>query len=68
METDRAAAVKLWSRAQAIIVRDQPYTFLFERDRLHAVPRNLAGLRPSPRSAYAGLEDWSLVSPAGAPR
>ena len=68
LETDRATAAKLWSRAQAIIARDQPYTFLFERDRLHAVPRNLVGLRPSPRSAYAGLEDWSLEAPAGARR
>jgi len=68
MESDRAAARKLWGRAQAIIVRDQPFTFLFERDRLHAVPRNLTGFRPSPRSAYAGLEEWSLEGKATAAR
>jgi peptide/nickel transport system substrate-binding protein len=68
MESDRAAAGKLWARAQAIIARDQPYTFLFERDRLHAVLRNLTGLRPSPRSAYAGLEEWALGPASSASR
>jgi peptide/nickel transport system substrate-binding protein len=66
METDRTAARKLWARAQAIIVRDQPLTFLFERDRLHAVPRSLTGFHSSPRSAYVGLEDWSLEGKAAA--
>jgi peptide/nickel transport system substrate-binding protein len=60
LEVDREAARRLWWRAQQIIVRDQPCTFLFERDQLHAVPRNLHGFRPSPRTAYAGLEEWSL--------
>ncbi|HMC82050.1 MAG TPA: hypothetical protein VKL61_02350, partial [Candidatus Polarisedimenticolia bacterium] len=59
METDRETARKSWWRAQEIIVRDQPYTFLFERDRFNAVPRDLEGLRPSPRSAYVALEEWS---------
>jgi peptide/nickel transport system substrate-binding protein len=63
LENDDATARRLWARAQQIITRDQPLTFLFERDRLNAVPRNLAGLRPSPRSAYAGLEEWFLESP-----
>jgi len=60
LESDRETARKLWRRAQQIIVRDQPYTFLFERDRLQAVPRDLQGLRPGPRTAYASLEDWSF--------
>ena len=68
MESDREGARKLWARAQAIIVRDQPFTFLFERDRLHAVPRTLTGFRPSPRSAYIGLEEWSLEGKAAAAR
>jgi len=57
-ESDAAVATDLWRRAQRIIARDQPYTFLFERDRLHAFPRSLEGVRPSPRTAYAGLEEW----------
>jgi peptide/nickel transport system substrate-binding protein len=64
IESDREAARKLWAQAQAIIVRDQPVTFLFERDRLHALPKNLTGFHSSPRSAYVGLEDWSIEAKA----
>jgi peptide/nickel transport system substrate-binding protein len=66
MEVDRDTARRLWWRAQQIIARDQPLTFLFERDRLHAVPRDLTGLRLSPRTAYASLEEWSFA-PRGKP-
>ena len=59
-EPDPGAARSLWIAAQRIIARDQPYTFLFERDRLHAVVRNLHLARVSPRSLYAGLAEWSL--------
>ena len=55
--TTEAARV-LWFKAQAIIASDQPYTFLFERDRMNAAPRRLGGLRMGPRTAYAGLEHW----------
>jgi len=48
-------------------VQDQPCTFLFERDRINAVPRSLKGLHPSPRSAYAGLEQWSFTAPKTRP-
>jgi peptide/nickel transport system substrate-binding protein len=57
--TDARVALKLWRRAQQIVARDQPYTFLFERDRLHALPRRLSGFHPSPRSIYVGLEEWA---------
>src|SRR6185503_6298785 len=36
-ERDPRAARSLWIEAQRLVARDQPYTFLFERDRLHAV-------------------------------
>jgi len=61
--TDAKAARALWFNAQAIVAADQPYTFLFERDRLNAVPRRLQGLRMGPRSAYTGLEEWSWGPP-----
>ena len=63
--TDPKEARALWFKAQAIVAADQPYTFLFERDRLNAVPRRLQGLRMGPRTAYTGLEEWSW---GGAPR
>jgi peptide/nickel transport system substrate-binding protein len=61
--TDAKKARDLWFSAQAIIVADQPYTFLFERDRLNAVPRGLQGLRMGPRTAYAALEEWFWAAP-----
>src|SRR5262249_49755924 len=57
-ENDTRTAKKLWSRAQRLIADDQPSTFLFERDRPNAARKGLAGLRSSPRTAYAGLEEW----------
>ncbi len=65
-ESDPTSARRLWHRAQRIIAADQPYTFLFERDRFDAFPRRLEGVRPSPRSPYAGLEEWAW-KPAEAP-
>lgn len=59
-ERDTGTARSLWVAAQRVVARDQPYTFLFERDRLHAVGRNLRLARVSPRSFYAGLEEWSF--------
>jgi len=67
-ERDPGAARSLWIAAQRIIADDQPYTFLFERDRLHAVVRNLHLARVGPRSLYAGLEEWSLDGDEGARR
>jgi peptide/nickel transport system substrate-binding protein len=56
---DPNVARDLWRQAQQIVHREQPFTFLFEPDRFHAVPRRLTGPRPSPRSAYLDLEEWA---------
>jgi peptide/nickel transport system substrate-binding protein len=57
-ELDPARAAAGWRAVQERIARDQPYTFLFESDRLHAVRKGLSGFRPGPRGAYGGLEGW----------
>ena len=57
-EADVATAKDLWSRAQRIVAHDQPFTFLFEADRLHAVRKGLTGFHPTLRSALTGLEEW----------
>ena len=57
-EPDVAVARDLWSRAQRIVAHDQPFTFLFEADRLHAVRTGLEGFHPTLRSALTGLEEW----------
>ncbi|HKY32402.1 MAG TPA: ABC transporter substrate-binding protein [Candidatus Polarisedimenticolia bacterium] len=64
--SDAAAARELWMKAQEIVHQEQPFTFLFEPDRFHAVPRALKGPRPSPRSAYVALEEWTWEPASGA--
>ena len=56
---DAEKRIELYREFQRILNVEQPYTFLFERDRLHAVPRRLRGFRPSPRGIYVGLEEWA---------
>lgn len=63
-ERDPEAARASWIEAQRIITHDQPYTFLFERDRLDVVPLDLRLPRLSPRSLFAGLEEWSWEAPS----
>jgi peptide/nickel transport system substrate-binding protein len=62
---DRALAMEtleeakpLWQEAQAQIVADQPYTFLFITDKIFGVNKRVRGTLPDPRSFYRNLEDW----------
>jgi peptide/nickel transport system substrate-binding protein len=64
LTVDASSARELWRRAERIVVRDQPFTFLFERDRVHAVRRRIGGVEPSPRGAFVRLEEW-YVEPEG---
>ena len=47
-------------RIQAILHRDQPYTFLWEPQRLVAVDRRLRDAQPNPLSPFFRLERWWL--------
>lgn len=53
-------------RLQQILHADQPYTFLWEPQRLCAVRADLAEVRPNAISAYFNLPDWQRrADPAG---
>jgi peptide/nickel transport system substrate-binding protein len=60
---DPKLARELWGRAQQVVAAEQPLTFLFEADRLHAVRKRLAGFRPGPRGALVDLERWHWENP-----
>jgi peptide/nickel transport system substrate-binding protein len=45
-------------RIQEILQRDQPYTFLWESERLCVFDRRLHGLKPGLVFAYYNLRDW----------
>ena len=48
----------LWYEAQAKIVDDQPYTFLFTLDKIFGVSERVRGTIPDTRGYYRNLEDW----------
>lgn len=60
METDTARARQLWSSAQKLFHDDEPFTVLFEMQRVNAVNRRIAGVKMSPRTAFMNLPSWSL--------
>jgi peptide/nickel transport system substrate-binding protein len=65
-ETSIGKARRLWSSVQALFHEDQPFTILFEMQRVNAVNRRVTGVRMSPRSAFVSLPSWRLQ--AGDPR
>jgi peptide/nickel transport system substrate-binding protein len=48
-------------RIQEILHRDQPYTFLWESQRLSAMSRRLHGVKPSMLFSFYDLKDWWLA-------
>jgi peptide/nickel transport system substrate-binding protein len=50
-------------RLQRLLHREQPYTFLWEPQRLAAVREEIAGARITPLSGLASLPGWRLRSP-----
>jgi peptide/nickel transport system substrate-binding protein len=57
---DVALAKPDLDRIQEILVRDQPYTFLWESQRLSAFDRRLHGVQPSALFSLYTLKDWWL--------
>ena len=58
----------LWAKAQQIILRDQPVTFLFEQDRLYAVRRRIRDVTSGPLGLFGGLRLWKVEAlPSAAP-
>lgn len=55
---DRAAAMKLWSRAQRIIVDQAYYTFLFQQNDLLPVNKRFQGVVPTTYSWDDSLRTW----------
>ena len=58
LETDPAERLRLLRQAEAILHRSQPYTFLWEPQRLSAASGRLQDAAPSPVSPYFRLREW----------
>lgn len=63
--TERDAAAPLWSRLQAILRRDQPWTFLYYYPDLALARDRVRGIRMDIRGALAGVAHWWLVDADG---
>jgi peptide/nickel transport system substrate-binding protein len=66
-EPDLARAMPVFARIQEILHRDQPYTFLWEPQRLAGVRRDLRDVAPNALSAFFNLPRWwrAPAAPAG---
>lgn len=57
-QPDIALARQDLDRIQEILHRDQPYTYLWESDRLSALDRRLHDVKPSMLLSFYDLKDW----------
>ncbi|MFN7941278.1 MAG: ABC transporter substrate-binding protein [Thermoanaerobaculia bacterium] len=62
---DPAAGLAIYRRMQEILHRDQPYTFLYEPERLCGVSRSVRDVHPNSLSAYFNLHEWWRSPPPG---
>lgn len=60
---DPQAALPLFHRIQRILHREQPYTFLWEPQRLTLSTDRLRDARPNALSPFFHLRDWRLAAP-----
>jgi len=59
--TDFTRQKPLLEQIQRLIVRDQPYTFLYESDRVAALSRRVRGADVNAASPYFNLDRWTLA-------
>ena len=65
---DLPATLPLYARIQRILHEEQPYTFLWEPQRLTAARTAIADLEVTPLSALRGLPRWRRLAPPEAGR
>jgi len=63
LQTDPREAMARLVRAQQILHAEQPYTFLWEAQRLDAASARLQDPRPNALSAYFHIREWWLSGP-----
>jgi len=61
---DRAAALPLWRRYQALIARDQPVTLLYFSNRLVGVSRRVQDVHLDARGDWVGIDRWWILPSA----
>ena len=59
---DPDSAQSMWNAYLELLVDEQPYTFLYQRDRLVGVNKRLRGMVMDPRGEWVGVKDWRIAS------
>ena len=62
VEMDRQKAAKIWKEFQQTVYNDQPFTFLFWRDKVAGVNKEFKNVTPIALSSVYNLEKWHKVS------
>ncbi|MCF7802927.1 MAG: peptide-binding protein [Candidatus Marinimicrobia bacterium] len=57
-EMDRERAKELWSKAQRILIEDQPYTWLFYTKSGHGLHKRFKDVIMDQRGTYVNVRDW----------
>ncbi len=65
---DAATQKPLLFEIQEHIVSDQPYTFLYEAQRLVGISRRIRGAEINDATPYFNIESWWVAAPAGTGR
>ncbi len=60
---DVAERKRLYDRVQELIVRDQPYTFLYEGERLDGLNRRVQGAVINDATPYFNIDEWYVSEP-----
>jgi peptide/nickel transport system substrate-binding protein len=63
--TDRDVARPLWARYEQVLAQEQPYTFLYFRDRLMGVRGAVQGMVLDARGEWVNVRDWWVEAPEG---
>ncbi|HSW30972.1 MAG TPA: ABC transporter substrate-binding protein [Longimicrobiales bacterium] len=62
---DRSVARPLWARYEQVLAQEQPYTFLYFRDRLMGVRNAVQGMVLDARGEWVNVKDWWVEAPEG---
>ncbi len=60
-ELDQQKAAKIWQTFQKKLYADQPYTFLFWKEKIVAVNRRYANVKPITLSSLYDIEKWYVI-------
>jgi peptide/nickel transport system substrate-binding protein len=59
---DRDDAKPMWAAYQNLLVDEQPFTFLYQLDRLDGVNKRIQGVVMDVRGDWVNLKDWWIPS------